>query len=244
MIDIEVCVDNLESILNADLAGVQRLELCSALSAEGLTPSASLVRFAKNNSNCSLHIMIRLRSGDFYYNQSEQNAMLDDLKALEKIGINGFVIGALDKHNNIDEKFLAPFIEFASKKKLEITFHRAIDLTTDYFDALQRLCDLGFTRVLTSGHRANVEQGVEHIKSIQSQFGGSIQIMPGGGITPDNITRIIQKTNVRHIHCSASQRILRSDSNALDVFGETALSFKVTNLNQLKSIVQKSKELS
>ncbi len=242
MINIEVCVDNLESILNAELAGVQRLELCSALSAEGLTPSHSLVGFAKKNSSCSLQAMIRLRSGDFYYNQSEQKAMLEDLSLLEKIGIDGFVIGALDQHNNIDEKFLAPFLNFASKKKLEITFHRAIDLTTDYFDALQRLCNLGFTRVLTSGHQANVEAGIENIKSIQKQFGDNIQIMPGGGITPENIKRVIQKSDVKHIHCSAGQNILRMSGEALDVFGEKALSFKVTDINRLKQIVKQVKE--
>jgi copper homeostasis protein len=98
--------------------------------------------------------------------------------------------------------------------------------------------------VLTSGYQSNVEAGIENIKYAQKQFGNNIQVMAGGGITPDNITRIIKKTNVEHIHCSASERILRSDGDALEVFGKKALSFKVTNLNKLKSIVQKSKELS
>ena len=72
MITIEVCVDNVDSVMNAAKAHVHRLELCSALSVEGLTPTFSFVKFAKHNSNCSLQVMIRPRSGDFYYNQFEQ----------------------------------------------------------------------------------------------------------------------------------------------------------------------------
>ncbi|MFT6835483.1 MAG: copper homeostasis protein [Francisellaceae bacterium] len=235
MMTIEVCVDNVDSVINAAKAGAHRLELCSALSAEGLTPTPGFVGFAKNHSNCSLQVMIRPRSGDFYYSKLEKELMLQDLKQLTNIGIDGFVIGALDENNQIDIKFLTSFLNFAQQNKLETTFHRAIDLTPDYMESLQTLCDLGFTRVLTSGQEKDVSTGIENIKLAQHKFGNRIQIMPGGGISSDNVLNIVNKTKVSHVHCSASSTICRDNRNK--VFDQSSLKIKITNYEILHSIV-------
>ena len=47
MITLEICADNYQLILNTQQANADKLELCSALGVDGLTPSPSLVKFAK-----------------------------------------------------------------------------------------------------------------------------------------------------------------------------------------------------
>ncbi|AVC44658.1 copper homeostasis protein CutC [Francisella tularensis subsp. novicida] len=237
MTTLEICVDNYQSIINAQKAGADRLELCSALGVEGLTPSPSLVKFAKENFTGSLQAMVRHRAGDFYYDEIDQQIMLDDLKAMLELDVNGIVIGALTRENKIDKNFLEPFIKLTKKAGKELTFHRAIDLTTDIYTATQEIIDLGFDRILTSGTATNVIVGLETIKSLQQQFGNQIQIMPGGGINSTNVKEILETTKVTSIHCSASKKILRDiDSLAFPV---SALEIKVSQADEIIAIKSK-----
>lgn len=167
MTTLEICIDNYQSILNAEKAGANRLELCSALGVEGLTPSPSLVKFAKANFKGSLQAMVRHRAGDFYYDQIDQQIMLDDLRMMLDLDVDGIVIGALTKQNQIDKDFLAPFIKLTKQAKKELTFHRAIDLVNDIHASTQEVIELGFDRVLTSGAGTNVLAGLETLKSLQ-----------------------------------------------------------------------------
>lgn len=241
MATLEICIDNYQSIINAQKAGADRLELCSALGVEGLTPSSNLVKFAKKNFTGSLQAMIRHRAGDFYYDTVDQQIMFDDLKAILELDIDGIVIGALTKENKVDKEFLKPFIELTKQASKELTFHRAIDLTTDIYTATQEIIDLGFDRVLTSGAKPNVIQGLEAIKTLQEKFGSQIQIMPGGGINSNNIKEILETTKVTNIHCSASKKILRDTSSI--AFPASALEIKISQIDEMSKIKSQINEL-
>lgn len=234
MTTIEICIDNYQSILNAEKAGADRLELCSALGVEGLTPSPSLVKFAKDNFTGSLQAMIRHRAGDFYYDEIDQQIMLDDLKIMLELNVDGIVIGALTKENKIDKEFLKPFIEITKKAGKQLTFHRAIDLTKDIYSATQEVIKLGFDRILTSGTATNVIAGLETIKSLQERFGHQIRVMPGGGINSNNVKEILEKTKVTDIHCSASKRFLRDNDSF--AFPASTLEIKVSQVDEISTI--------
>src|SRR5215831_15719464 len=104
MIRIEVCVDSLQSAQNAIKGGADRMEVCSALEIGGVTPSLSLVEKILEQSSIPVHVLIRPRAGDFIYDETEIQIMLNDIRQFKKLRVQGFVCGALDKFNHIDEK--------------------------------------------------------------------------------------------------------------------------------------------
>lgn len=237
MIKLEISIDNYQSILNAQKAGADRLELCSALGVEGLTPSPSLVKFAKANFKGSLQPIIRHRAGDFYYDSIDQQIMLDDLKTMLDLDVDGIVIGALTKQNEVDKDFLEPFIKLTKQAKKELTFHRAIDIANDIHASTQEIIELGFDRILTSGAGLNVIEGLETLKSLQQNFGSQIQIMPGGGINSKNVSQILEVTKVTNIHGSASKKILRDTRTT--AFPSSALEIKTSQVDEISAIKAK-----
>ena len=62
---LEICANSLQSALNAQLAGADRIELCNELSVGGVTPSLGLLKAVKEKIAIPVHVLIRPRSGDF-----------------------------------------------------------------------------------------------------------------------------------------------------------------------------------
>jgi copper homeostasis protein len=93
----------------------------------------------------------------------------------------------------------------AAAAPLELTFHRAFDWCADPYQALEDLISAGVRRVLTAGQQSSAEAGLELIAGLQERAAGRIIIMPGAGITPQNIREILAKSRVTEIHFSASQ---------------------------------------
>jgi len=56
--------------------------------------------------------------------------------------------------------------------------------------------------VLTSGGAPTAPEGAEQIRRLVAQANGRIGIMPGGGINPNNVARLVQETGVREVHFS------------------------------------------
>lgn len=199
---MEICIDSLESARNAVEGGASRLEVCSALSEGGLTPSPGLIQQIRNFTMIPLYAMIRIRCGDFVYSPEEIDAMLHDLKILKDHRVNGFVFGALTPDCEIDTVSCEKIVSVACP--LPVTFSRAFDLTTDPVKSMVLLSDLGFERILTSGQRNTALEGLELIKTLV-QKARKIVIMPGAGITKDNLRKIMV-SGAKEFHASAKKK--------------------------------------
>lgn len=199
---MEICIDSLESARNAVEGGASRLEVCSALSEGGLTPSPGLIQQIRNFTTIPLYAMIRIRCGDFVYSPEEIDAMLHDLKILKDHRVNGFVFGALTPDCEIDTVSCEKIVSVACP--LPVTFSRAFDLTTDPVKSMELLSDLGFERILTSGQRNTALEGLELIKTLV-QKARKIVIMPGAGITKDNLRKIMV-SGAKEFHASAKKK--------------------------------------
>lgn len=236
-IKLEVCIDNIESVLIANEVGVDRLELCGSLAVGGITPSAGLVKYAKKNTDISLHPMIRTRDGDFYFSNEEIKGMEYDVQLFSDMGVHGVVIGFLNRNFSIDLATTERFIKLAKQKQLCVTFHRAIDLAKNYRDSVKSLVDMGVDRILTSGQADKAVSGINKIAAINSEFGEKITIMAGSGVSADNVGKIIRETGVKDIHCSASGVVNKFSDVQLSLGSSASdLKYQVTDINKLKSI--------
>ncbi|XP_026674024.1 copper homeostasis protein cutC homolog isoform X1 [Ceratina calcarata] len=200
-IKMEVCIDSLESARNAIEGGATRLEICSALSEGGLTPTPGLLQKIKSFSPSPLYAMIRARSGGFVYSKEEMEVMLQDLRILKDCGADGFVFGALTSENEIDVESCKDVLSAA--RPLPVTFHRAFDEVNDPLRSLEVLIDLGFERILTSGQKDTAEEGLQLLQKLVQKARNRIIVMPGSGINRENILRIKKESGAKEFHASA-----------------------------------------
>lgn len=201
---MEVCVDSLESALNAAKGGANRLELCSDLYSGGTTPSVGLLRLVKRRiKDIPVFVMIRPRGGDFCYSNGEIEVMKEDIIILKDEGADGFVFGILTSDGLVDNERCTELLVLA--KPCPITFHRAFDLICEPLVQLEELIKLGFHRVLTSGCASTALDGVALLQQLVKQADNRIIVMPGAGITVDNVQTIIDQSGAREFHGSASR---------------------------------------
>lgn len=197
---VEICAGDFQSAQAAVLGGAQRIELCSALPLDGLTPSAGLIKAARSLEGIKLHVLIRPREGDFVYDATETDVMLHDIRLAHKLGADGVVIGALTPDGDIDIPTCRHLIEAA--EGMQVTFHRAFDRCADPHHALEEIITLGCSRLLTSGQAPTAEAGIPLLRELVHQANGRIIIMPGAGITPSNARCILDETGATEIHGS------------------------------------------
>lgn len=209
---LEVCTGSLQSVMAAVEGGAERIELCSALSLDGLTPSLGLLKTIRSMyPKLKIHVLIRPREGDFVYSEEEVRIMEEDIKVSLPYA-DGIVIGALDAEGNIDIETTRRLV--AASEGKPVTFHRAFDVCRDPSTALEQIISLGCQRILTSGQRPKAVQGVSLLKALQQQAGDRLIIMPGGGVNTENARLIIDQTGCKEIHgsCSAGSGITSAEA--------------------------------
>jgi len=198
---IEIAVFNIEAAIAAYQAGAQRIELCTASAEGGLTPSAATMRLTRKYVKIPIHVMIRPREGDFCYSEREFETMLLDIAAAKMAGMEGIVAGVLNPDGTVDEKRTAILVDAAAP--MNVTFHRAFDMTIDLPAAMESIIYAGCSRILTSGGQQTVSLGLEMISHLVKTAGDRITIMPGSGVNSENIKHIADITGAKEIHLSA-----------------------------------------
>jgi Uncharacterized protein involved in copper resistance len=202
---LEICSGSVESAINAQLAGADRVELCDNLSEGGTTPSFGSIVSARDNLTIGLHVIIRPRGGDFLYSDSEYDIMRRDIESCSESGIDGIVIGLLRKDGTIDTNRTAKLVELAYP--MSVTFHRAFDMCNDPFKGLEDIISTGAARILTSGQKNIVPEGVDLIRELVKKAGTRIIIMPGSGLDESNIAGMAKATGATEFHLTAQKMV-------------------------------------
>ena len=205
---LEICCYNLHSAIVAAEAGADRIELCADPSAGGTTPGIGLIKQLRKKTDIEIWPIIRIRGGDFLFDDEEIDVMLHEVEACKSAGCEGVVIGMLLPDGRVDKIHSALLVEKAYP--MGVCFHRAFDWTRNPFEALEDIIEIGCERILTSGQQPTAILGVPLIKDLVLQSEGRIQIMPGSGIRASNISDIKRETGANTFHSSA--RTLKKSS--------------------------------
>jgi copper homeostasis protein len=214
--DVEICVDSVESAIASASGGAERVELCSALGEGGITSSCGLIREVRAAVPIQLFVIIRPRGGNFVYSDSELEVMRKDIVAVKAMGVDGVVLGALTSDGEVDQPHTRELIQLA--RPLQVTFHRAFDVCRNMHRALEDVIATGADRILTSGGKADAVSGMNTIATLQRNAGQRIRIMAGGGIRASNVRRIALHAGIFELHTS-----LNPDSKAIGSNGEVVI---------------------
>lgn len=200
---LEVCADSVESVLAAQEAGADRIELCSNLIIGGTTPSIALFKEVRKCSDIKINVLIRPRFGDFCYTNHEFNIIMEEVKTFKELGANGIVIGILKPDGNLNLEQMKILMEH--RGDMEVTLHRAFDVSLDPFRTLKEARDLGINTILTSGQRDSALKGKELIKELVEKSEGRIDILVGGGVNSSVITELMPYTRAKAFHMSGKK---------------------------------------
>lgn len=200
MAAIEIAVESVEAAVAAQAGGAHRIELCSALSEGGLTPSLGLLRSVRARVTLPIHVLIRPRSGDFLYSEPEMEIMLTDIQMAAQEGADGVVLGVLTPEGDVDVDRTGTLIR--SARGMSSTFHRALDLARDPETALEDVIRCGANRVLTSGASHTAWDGRDLLRRLHQRAGERIAVMAGGGVRSANVAALARHTGIFEFHAS------------------------------------------
>ncbi|MBP6673312.1 MAG: copper homeostasis protein CutC, partial [Bacteroidetes bacterium] len=208
---LEIAVDTLHDAAAAQYGGADRIELCSALEEDGLSPSAELVRAVRAAVTIPIHAMVRPRAGDFCYSDEEFSAMRAGVEMFKSMGVNGIVLGILNRDRMIDAERSTELVRLA--QPLPVTFHRAFDAAMDPFGSLEKVIATGATRLLTSGQKPTAPEGIELIGQLIAAARGRITIMPGAGINKSTIEAFTSMNGIEEVHVGKGVKRKNSSGN-------------------------------
>lgn len=234
---IEICANSVQSAINADKAGADRIELCQNLNEGGTTPSYATIKYCVEHLSVKTMVLIRPRPGDFCYNEAEYEAIKNDVSMCRELGAHGVVVGFLDRNLNIDAKRTAEIVKLA--KPMEVTFHRAFDRCRNWQIALEQIIECGCDRILTSGQHKTALEGIENLCKIVEQANGRIAILAGSGVNSQNATTIIKETGVTEVHSSCKHIVENLQKTNI----EESSKYSETDLEEAKQIVELVKNM-
>ena len=217
---IETCCTTLEQARSAESRGAGRIELCVDLSVGGVTPPRDLIREVVASLTIPVNVLIRpdrhsrldresqtpdqvgaggFSAADFVYDEVDLQQMIDDIGYCKSVGVAGIVVGALTPEGAIDLPAMRRLV--AAARPLPVTFHRAFDVCTDDpFTALDKLIALGCSRLLSSGQAPTAWDGRNVLTLLVRRAGPRLIVMPGCGITPDNLPALASATRALEFH--------------------------------------------
>lgn len=197
---LEACVDSVQSAIEAEKGGADRVELCGNLIIGGTSPEKSLVEQIKKHTNLEIRALLRPRFGDFCYDEYEFEMMKADVQMYRELGVDGIVTGILTPDGTLNMQRMKELVSLAGN--MDVALHRAFDVSWDPYVTLEQAISLGLKTILTSGQMNSAWAGRDLLANLVESSEGRIEILAGAGITPEIIEKLIPYTKVNAYHMS------------------------------------------
>ena len=195
----ELCVDNIQDAINAFEKGADRIEFCSNLDEDGLTPSTDDLIYLKKNISVPVRVMVRPHSNSFNYNEDDLIQMKETIEFCKKQKFDGVVFGCLDENDELDLNKIKYLADFA--KPLNVIIHKAIDLTSSPINSLKKLLEIdNVNGILSSGGFETAELGYEVLKKMICISPIDFEIISAGKITDQNFSILHEKIDGKFYH--------------------------------------------
>jgi len=195
----EACVDNIQDAINAFKKGADRIEFCSNLDEDGLTPSNYDLISLKKSISIPVRVMVRPHSNSFNYNDDDLIQMKETIEFCKNQKFDGVVFGCLDDDNELDLNKIEYLADFA--KPLNVIIHKAIDLTPSPVNSLMNLLEIdNVNGVLSSGGFETAELGTEVLKKMINISPNDFEIISAGKITNQNFKILHEKIDGKFYH--------------------------------------------
>ena len=198
---LEIACFEITSAETALRSVADRIEFCTGLNLGGLTPNIDEFRYLREKYTKPIHVMIRPSGGSFFYSDEEFELMKSDIRNFGESGADGFVFGILGENQEVDEEKNRILLDIAGG--IPCVFHRAFDRTPNIFKSAEKLIELGFREILTSGGKSNALEGKENLKKLIEEYSDSINILIGGSVRSSNIEELKNFTKGNCFHSSA-----------------------------------------
>ena len=199
---VEACVTSADEAVAGFDAGAGRAELCRALDVGGLTPRAEAVAATRSAVPGPVHVLVRPRADTFRLAPAAVDALVDEVASLVDLGVDGVVVGVLDRAGRVDRAALDALVDAAGD--LPVTFHRAFDQVEAPVDEIETLARAGVRRVLTSGGAPTAWQGRETLRALVAASGDALTVLGGGRVRGDHVRRLVDATGLTEVHARAS----------------------------------------
>lgn len=210
---LEIIGMSVEDAKAIEYCGANRIELVSALTEGGLTPSFAMIEKVVNSVNIPVNVMIRNHAKSFKYSEHDLEVMQKDIEIVESLGVNGIVLGLLDDARKIDKIGLEKLLDVVSN--IDITFHKAID-ETNVLESVNTLNKYDkITNILTAGGVKSISDNINDIKLMIET--SKANILLGGGLNFDNIKRIKELTQATDFHFGTAVRVDKSPFGEIDI---------------------------
>lgn len=225
--NLEFIIQNKQDAIEAERHGASRLELVSAISEGGLTPSYGTLKETLGSVSIPINVVIRPHSFHYFYDEGDMNVVLEDVRQVLALGGNRIVFGALNPDRTINEEALHSIISL--DPNIIITFHGAIDYSTSVIDSYKVLMKYkeNVQCLVTAGGEIDGVEGANNLAEmvrLQRQHDGPV-VMPGVGLRLSNIEKVhnIIQADIYHFGQGVRKDNLYSngfDKNTIDKISE------------------------
>lgn len=200
---LEVIAMTVADGVAAQRGGADRLEVVSAMEADGLLPDLNVALRLRDTVSIPMRVMLRMAPG-FGVGAKALVSLCRAGEAFRTAGFDQFVYGFLNAHSQLD--LLAIETICASVAPRAWTLHRAFDHTADAARTFARCAELpGLDVILSAGGPGDIAAGLPVLAERAAWQTARLRWMAGGGLRLPHVAAL-RRAGISQFHSGRAVR--------------------------------------